>query len=419
MSADSTLISALAEQRPVAAVPVSPRPRFSKVLLLDGYSTRTLACVRSLGKKNVAFAVGGETRWDMSLLSRYAKEKFVYTSPKRDTQQFVQEINQFSRRFQADCVFPTSEAAIMACNQYRHELACTPIIPRQQEIDSIFSKANTLKIAESVGVAVPKTVHIYRENAGILDTLAMSFPVVVKSESSEVMLSTRAATSQKTFYASSQAELISECKARLAKGQSILLQEFIDGYGMGISGIFSQGHPVALIGHRRLRESNPMGGPSALAEAVPLDPQLLASTTAMFEKIGFTGPAMAEYKVDRRTGTAYLMEINGRLWGSVLLALAAGLDLPYLYWKILNGMDITPAETGYRAGTIGRYIIGDTKCLLMCLKGKPAHWPGAMATRGAALRAYLKSFVDRRTSELILSTDDPLPFLGRLIQPNS
>jgi len=419
MPADSTLIGAVAEKQSAPASSSGLGRKFSKVLLLDGYSTRTLACVRSFGKRKVAFAVGGETRWDMSLLSRYAQEKFVYTSPKQDAQKFIQDINRFSRKFQADCVFPTSEAAIMVCSKRRDELACTPIIPRQQEIDAIFSKANTLQIAQSVGVAVPKTVHISQKNADILSTMALNFPVVIKSESSEVMLSTRAATSQKTVYASDRNELVRECEARLAKGQSVLLQEFIDGYGMGISGIFSQGRPLAVIEHRRLRESNPMGGPSALAEAVPLEPKLVAATTAMFETIGFTGPAMAEYKVDRRTGVPYLMEINGRFWGSVLLALAAGLDLPYLYWKLLNGLAIAPAETEYRAGTRGRYIIGDTKCLLLCLKGKPDNWPGEMAKRGAALKSYLKSFFDAHTRELILTPDDPVPFLGRLIQPNS
>ena len=128
---------------------------------------------------------------------------------------------------------------------------------------------------------------------------------------------------------------------------------------------------------------------------------------------------MVEYKVDRRTGDAYLMEINGRLWGSILLATLAGLDLPYLYWKMLNGIEIQEEEKRYRTGIRGRYLVGDTKCLLLCLKGKPEYWPGEIASRMTALKAYGASFLDPHTRELILTTDDPMPFLGRLIQPNS
>src|SRR5579864_7826658 len=98
--------------------------RFTKVLLLDGYSTRTLACVRSWGAKGIPFAVGGETRRDMSLFSRYAKETFIYTSPKRDLATFIQDVNHHCHRLGADCVFPTSEAAIMVCSRHRAELDC-------------------------------------------------------------------------------------------------------------------------------------------------------------------------------------------------------------------------------------------------------------------------------------------------------
>jgi len=405
-----------AAQSPLPAV--RSRKRYAKVLLLDGYSTRTLACVRSWGRKNIAFAVGGETRWDMSLFSRYAKEKFVYTSPKRDLSKFIEEVNHYSRVFAADSVFPTSEAAIMACSRYRNELTCVPIVPGENEIRTAFSKANTVKIAQSLGIPVPETLLVTNNNFHGINDIALAFPIVVKSESSEVMLSNRIETSNKTTVVLNKSELERECNARLAGRQHVVVQKFIDGYGIGISGLFEQGHPVAIIGHRRLRESTPWGGPSALAETIEIDPHLLRATTALMKKVGFSGPAMAEYKVDRRTGQPYLMEINGRFWGSVLLATEAGQDLPYLYWKMLNGVEIEPEETVYRVGVKGRYLAGDTKCLFLCLKGKPKGWPGQIARPWSATKSYLSSFLDRQTTDLILTRDDPMPFLGRLMRPS-
>ena len=391
----------------------------SKMLLLDGYSTRSLACVRSWGARDVPFAVGGETARDMSLLSRHARETFVYTSPKRDVRKFIADVNEQAQRFGAGHVFPTSEATILACSEHRAHLHCTPIIPSDSEIATVFSKANTLAIAESVGVLTPKTVHVTAANVASVGALSLTFPVAIKSSSSQVMIGGRAETSGSTAYAFSKAEVERECAARIAKGQSVLVQEFIDGYGVGVSGLFWQGRPAALLAHRRIRESNPTGGPSALAETIPLDPALLEPTQALFERIGFTGPAMAEYKVDRRSNKPYLMEINGRFWGSVLLASAAGLDLPYLYWKLLNGMPIDDQERRYRLGVRGRNLIGDSTWLLLCLKGVSRSWPGEVVNRGAAIRSYLGSFLDRQTTDMIFSVHDPLPFLGRLLQPNS
>jgi predicted ATP-grasp superfamily ATP-dependent carboligase len=352
----------------------------------------------------------------MSLFSRYAKETFVYTSPKRDATKFVEDVNRYSQKFSADCIFPTSEAAIMACSQHRKDLVCAPLIPSELEIETTFSKAKTLALAESLGIVVPKTFYVNERNKSDLEGIDLQLPIALKSESSEVMLSGRAETSGKTVYATTKTQVLQECKRRLARGQSVLLQEFIDGYGVGISGLFAKGQPVALIAHRRVRESNPLGGPSAVAETIEIEPRLLEATKSLFAALSFNGPAMAEFKIDRRSSQPYLMEINGRFWGTVLLAPAAGLDLPYLYWKMLNGLDVRPDETRYQIGIKGRYLAGDTKCLLLCLKGKPKSWPGEFPSRRSVMRSYLQSFFDRNTRELLLSQHDPKPFFARLIQ---
>jgi predicted ATP-grasp superfamily ATP-dependent carboligase len=388
--------------------------KITKILLLDGYSTRTLACVRSWGKQAIPFVVGGETKWDMSLFSRYCREKFIYTSPKRDVTKFIEDVNRYCKQFGADCVFPTSEAAIMACSKSKNNLICFPIIPQEAQIRALFSKTNTLRIAETLGIPVPKTLYIPKGNFKEIDTVNLSFPVVVKSESSEVLGGKKAVTSAKTSYVHNRDALLSDCRSRLAQGNGVLLQDFIDGYGVGVSGIFVEGRPVALISHRRIRESNPVGGPSALAETVEVEPQLLKMTTALANVIGFTGPAMFEYKIERETKQPYLMEINGRFWGSVLLASVAGLDLPYLYWKALNGLEISPEETNFRVGVRGRNLLADTKSLFLSLRGRPRNWPGEFPKRRAALESYLQGFFDKRTKELILTRDDPMPFFARL-----
>src|ERR1700683_2317806 len=135
--------------------PLRSGAKYSKVLLLDGYSTRTLACVRSWGKKGVAFAVGGESRWDMSLMSPFAKEPFVYTSQKTDARKFIEDVNRYCRELRADCIFPTSEAGIMACSEHRKELVCDPIIPSEREIETIFSKDKTLAMTHTMGITAP------------------------------------------------------------------------------------------------------------------------------------------------------------------------------------------------------------------------------------------------------------------------
>jgi len=125
---------------------------------------------------------------------------------------------------------------------------------------------------------------------------------------------------------------------------------------------------------------------------------------------------MVEFKIDRETEMPFLMEINARFWGSVLLPLAAGLDLPLIFWKVLNGQAVTSDELAYEAGVIGRYLFGDSKHLAHALKGRPRNWPGEYPGRWEALRDYLALFFDRKSRNLLLTREDPRPFFGRLME---
>lgn len=60
------------------------------------------------------------------------------------------------------------------------------------------------------------------------------------------------------------------------------------------------------------------GGFSSVCDALPLSEHqaLQAQSVALLRAIGWEGVAMVEYRFDPATGTAVLMEINGRFWGS-------------------------------------------------------------------------------------------------------
>jgi hypothetical protein len=67
---------------------------------------------------------------------------------------------------------------------------------------------------------------------------------------------------------------------------------------------------------------------------------------------------MVEYRVDPQTGSALLMEVNGRFWGSLPLAYYAGADFPYLLYRSA-GSKLHP--TPYRIGLRARDLPGDTQ----------------------------------------------------------
>jgi len=115
-----------------------------------------------------------------------------------------------------------------------------------------------------------------------------------------------------------------------------LVQEYLPGHGEAVFLLADAGRTLASFAHRRLREKPPSGGVSVLREAIAPDPKLLAAAERLLAELAFTGVAMVEF---RRTpdGRAALMEVNPRLWGSLQLAVDAGVDFASLLVALHRG----------------------------------------------------------------------------------
>ncbi len=68
-------------------------------------------------------------------------------------------------------------------------------------------------------------------------------------------------------------------------------------------------------------------GPACYAETVEY-PELLEISIRLMESLHYFGIADIDFLVDARTGKPTLMEINPRFWGSLQVALDAGVDFP-------------------------------------------------------------------------------------------
>jgi hypothetical protein len=103
-------------------------------------------------------------------------------------------------------------------------------------------------------------------------------------------------------------------------------------------------------------------------------PQILDFSSRLILRAGFQGIAMVEYKKPS-SGPPILMEINGRPWGSIQLAIAAGIDYPrYLAEWVLHGC-LPPVASNYQRGIVCRRMVGELTHLANLRRGAPAQWP--------------------------------------------
>jgi predicted ATP-grasp superfamily ATP-dependent carboligase len=176
--------------------------------------------------------------------------------------------------------------------------------------------------------------------------------------------------------------------------------------------LYDHGKAVAFFAHRRLREKPPSGGVSVLSESIPIDARLREIAQRILDHVGWHGVAMVEFKV-AADGTPYLMEVNARFWGSLQLAVDAGVDFPCLLYKVAVGE--RPDETNdYQIGIKSRWLLGDLDCLYLTLKGGSNRFQ----TRQSRWRTMLQfvRFFEKKTRYEVNRWDDWRPFLAELKQ---
>ena len=259
----------------------------------------------------------------------------------------------------------------------------------RQNFEIAFDKARTLDLAWKLGVAIPETYRCASERHFSALLREVKYPLVVKPRRS-VTWKGEGGAHRTARFAFSPEEVRKQCATLLARtGEFPIIQDFVYGEEAGVEFLCGDGRVLAACAHRRIRSESPAGGPGALEETVPLSYHGLGSLAQrLVTALRWSGPIMIEFKIDRSSGIPNLMEINGRFWGSLPLAAAAGVDFAYLYYQLAQGEPVVPSP-GYREGVVSRNFVGDVKNLLQVLVANDPMRPLVYPGRLRALKDFL------------------------------
>lgn len=125
------------------------------------------------------------------------------------------------------------------------------------------------------------------------------------------------------------AEVLTRLPHLRRRYRKILIQGYVGGIGVGAFLARWHERPLAEFMHRRLHEVPHTGGASSYRESWRHD-EVLTHARALMQHLSWEGVGMFEYRWDPPSGRFYLMEFNSRFWGSLHLALFAGVDFPRL-----------------------------------------------------------------------------------------
>ncbi|MCL6480329.1 MAG: ATP-grasp domain-containing protein [Firmicutes bacterium] len=380
------------------------------VLVTDGDQRATLAVVRSLGRAGIRVVVGHSAAQSLAGSSRYCARRVCYPSPWERPHEFQQFLQHEMHSGDYRVLLPMTDVTTLLTAPLRAQLPASVCLPMGEEasLRRAQDKAEVVQIAERLGIAVPASFDRPPEESLEAFAARLPYPVVIKPRFSR-MLRNDGWISGSVRYAQTAEELQRSYAEVAAQGVAPLVQEKIEGEGRGVFLLVWSQQLQAAFCHRRLLEKPPWGGASVLRESLPLDESLVEQSFALLRAIGWNGPAMVEYKQDRRDGKLKLMEINARFWGSLQLAIDAGLDFPLLLYRLALGERVA-AQFHYRPWVRSRWRLGELDYLLAVFRHQEQvrRLAPAEASRWRALGHFLKPGTPNTRSE-VLRWDDPAP----------
>lgn len=358
-----------------------------RVLVLDGHTTQALACVRSLGRAGYPVLVASHRRWPLASWSGYARASF---RTRGETVADFAELREWAHRRGTDIVLPVTERSCFLCNVEAAawtRLGMTLGCDSNEMLMPAFDKARTIERAVASGINVPPTRLPDSLDGYRAAVRELGLPCVIKPRFSNAWEGGRFLPDRGIGYVRTIEDLERAVLARKQGDLWPLIQRYVGGQGKGVFTICDRGRPLAWFAHERLRDVRPSGSGSSLRRSIPLHPLLREQAERLLSDLAWHGPAMFEFR-DDGVNEPWLMEINGRFWGSLQLAISAGADFPVQWVRLLSGEPVNP-NTTYRAGVTVRWLWGDVKRLLNIMQGPPGSYPGTYPRLRQGLRELL------------------------------
>lgn len=374
--------------------------RRGRVLVLGTDQRVVLAMVRSLGRQGLTVHVGWCAPNSVAIRSRYVAKVHYIPPYTPDDDCWKDILLSVLARESFDLVIPCNDSTLVPLVANRADFAAYPqILIQPDELFSVVSdKFNTYQLAVSQGVNVPRgrVIDGSVDPDDIIDEFGL--PLVLKPQSTFTVKNT--GTSNVVQKVRTRAELHDALKELGTK--RVLVQENFVGRGVGLEMLVHEGTLLFAFQHARIHETVEWG--SSYRRSVEITPEFLDAAKRLMRAIRYTGVAMAEFIVDPNSSRWVFLEINGRFWGSLPLAVEAAGDFPYyLYQMAVEGQREFPSN--YRRNVRCRNLTLDWGWLKSRYRDKG--WRKILLP--FELVGQLISIVVHRDHLDCFSLDDPLP----------
>jgi len=308
-----------------------------RVLVVNAFRRNVLASVRSLGRSGlditIDIAYQKPVKWRHRFLkSRYVDRVFSTADPVRDLQQFEDDIRKLLENGY-DFVLPFGLKTTVPLSKLKSEVESTGAVlpvPGLETVLKAHDKETCLKLAESIGLEVPKT-YWYADPAELFDA-DLPYPVVAKPRRfSGVGGNEFAVVRNRDELVQYFEHVADDPTANFIIDRSRpIVQEFVHGQVHDANFFIHEGRILQFVFQRRVEcvlgeigagIHNRTLKDSHADAAFEFGSKLLTA-------IGWNGSCMVELMLESQTDRFKLLEVNPKLWGTLELSIKAGVDFP-------------------------------------------------------------------------------------------
>lgn len=372
----------------------------ARILITDGETRATLAAVRGLHDAGfeVAVAAPASARPAPSHWSRCTAERVLVPHPLDDERGFLESLESRLASQRYRLLIAGSDASLLAISAGRDKLSSRAAtgLPPHEVVERALDKRWLTAAATRTGLTPPETVACADAEKATTAAHRLGFPVVVKPQ--------RSIVDRGAFRAQVGSVWVNDGRGLAAAiracGGRVLVQRIEAGAVLSFAGVRAGGEMLGEAVSRYKRTWYPDAGNVSFSETVAAPGELRVMVTRLLEELGWEGLFELEL-IARRDGGWAAIDFNPRLYGSLALAIAAGVNLPALWCRHLLGehTEVGRARPGLRY----RWEDADLRHAYWQLRhGRPARAASALRVHRHVVHPYFR-------------VHDPAPFAARLV----
>ncbi len=310
-----------------------------KILVTDAKAIGSVAIIRSLGRAGY-FIVAGSVETDaLGFYSGYVDKKVVTPDPSKSVRRFKEWFFNYVKKEDIKVVIPSGQIIDSLLPEYEEVSSIIPFFMRDKETFlSGFKKYNLFrKLIHTKNI--PRTILVNNLKVpNFKEIEKLNYPLFVKCDS-EILNDSYFEGITKRLNNFTDLKIFIDKFSKIY--EKAVIQEFVDGRGVGAFTFLSKGKLLGKFMHFRDHEVPFTGGVSALRSSF-YNEAIYNDALEILRKLGWEGISMLEYRYNNKKKEIYLMEMNARFWGSLHLALYSNVDFPKMLVDNFLGKTVYP-----------------------------------------------------------------------------